>query len=185
MTDFDALTAANLKRWPELSKKEDLKHQDLLRVLSYDPLTGKFTWLERVSIRIKVGAEAGSPTGDGYIEIGLFGKNFLAHRLAWFYVKGEWPAGQIDHRNTIKSDTTWGNLRDASHGQNVQNTGPRKNNKSGFKGVSFHKGLQRWHARIMCDRRLYLLGFFDSPEEAHAAYAAKAAELHGEFARAA
>lgn len=185
MTDLVALKAANAARWPKLTKKTDLKHQDLLEVLFYCPETGKFTWRKRVSIRIVVGSEAGSVTADGYIEIGLFGQRFQAHRLAWFYMTGEWPKGQIDHKNTNASDTRWDNLREASHGQNVQNSGVRNNNTSGFKGVSFVKDIGKWHARIMADRKLHLLGYFDTSEEAHEAYAAKAAQLHGEFARAA
>jgi hypothetical protein len=47
----------------------------------------------------------------------------------------------------------------------------------------YPKKKTKWHARIMFQRKLYLLGFFNTPEEAHAAYAQKAAELHGEFAR--
>lgn len=173
----------DLKAWPKLAKKADLDHEDLLRVLRYDPETGKFTWLQRVSIRILVGAEAGSQLKSGYIEIGVFGRNFQAHRLAWFYMKGEWPEGQVDHKNTDRSNNRWENLREATHGQNVQNSGPRKNNKSGYKGVSFAKDVRKWQARIMCDRRLHLLGYFATSEDAHSAYAAKAVELHGEFAR--
>lgn len=172
MTDIAKLKAA-----------ETLTHERLLTVLHYNPVSGKFTWLARISIRIMIGAEAGSLTPDGYIEIGVDGISYLAHRLAWFYMTGDWPVGQVDHRDTVRSNTAWENLREATHGQNVQNSGPRKNNKCGFKGVSFIKKIGLWHARIMHERKLYLLGYFDSPEEAHGAYAAKAKALHGEFAR--
>lgn len=160
-----------------------LEHGRLLEVLSYDKETGKFHWLKRISIRIMAGDEAGSATPSGYVEIGIDGENYQAHRLAWFYVKGEWPKLQIDHKDTDRKNNRWPNLREATHGQNVHNSGPRKNNKSGFKGVSFNKERKLWQARIMSERKLHLLGHFETPQEAHAAYAAKAIVLHGEFAR--
>jgi hypothetical protein len=176
MTDLNALKGANARRC--------LTHDRLLEVLSYDPETGKFHWLKRISIRIKkVGSEAGSVTPSGYLEIGIDGENYQIHRLAWFYMTGEWPKLQVDHKDTNRQNNKWDNLREATHGQNVQNSGPRKNNKSGLKGVSFDKSVGRWQARIMSERKLYLLGHFDTPEEAHAAYSEKARALHGAFAR--
>jgi hypothetical protein len=161
-----------------------LTHERLLSVLHYDPDTGRFTWLASLAHRVKVGDEAGSNHGSGYFEIGIDNVRYLAHRLAWFYMSGEWPSAQIDHRDLDRSNTRWNNLRLATHGQNVHNSGPRKHNSHGFKGVTFYPSKKtKWHARIMFQRKLYLLGFFNTPEEAHAAYAKKAAELHGEFAR--
>ena len=159
-----------------------LTHERLLDVLSYDPESGKFFWRKRISIRVKsIGSEAGNLT-HGYIEIGIDGHSYRAHLLAWFYMKKEWPTYQVDHQDTDRKNNRWSNLREATHGQNVQNSGPRKNNKSGFKGVSFSKAMNRWQARIMSERKLHILGFFDTPQDAHAAYATKAKELHGEFA---
>jgi hypothetical protein len=166
------------------NKKHCLTHKRLLEVLSYEPETGKLRWLKRISIRVKaVGVEAGSITPDGYIEIGLDGHNYQAHCLAWFYMTGEWSDLQIDHKDTDRKNNKWMNLRKATHGQNVQNSGPRKNNKSGFKGVSFNKERGLWQARIMSERKLHLLGHFETPQEAREAYASKAIDLHGEFAR--
>jgi len=181
MFSIVSLKAANEQR---LSAKERaLSHARLLEVLGYDPETGLFFWKKRISIRITVGAIAGSDTGKGYIEIGIDGHNYFAHRLAWFYEKGEWPKGQVDHKDTIRTNNRIKNLRDATHGQNVNNSGVRANNTSGYKGVSFAKNLKKWHSRIMSEGQLYLLGYFDTPEEAYEAYCRKAKELHGEFAR--
>jgi hypothetical protein len=157
-----------------------LTHERLLAALQYDPQTGIFRWKIRTSIRVMVGQQAGSIV-KGYVEIGLDGVHYQAHRLAWFYMTGEWPALQVDHKDTNRANNAWFNLREATHGQNVTNSGPRRNNRTGLKGVTPFNG--RWHARIMHDGALHLLGYFDSPEAAHAAYARKAHELHGEFAR--
>jgi len=165
-------------------READLTHARLLEVLRYEPETGLFFWKIRTSKCIKVGDIAGSPI-NGYVEIGIDNCSYLAHRLAWFYVKGEWPELKIDHKDTKKSNNKWDNLREATHGQNVNNCGVRKNNTSGFKGVSFVKKKRKWHSRIMHEGTLYLLGYFDTPEDARRAYVKKCHELHGEFARAA
>jgi hypothetical protein len=161
-----------------------LSHERLIEILRYDPEEGKFYWIKRISIRVKaVGADAGSLRRDGYLEIGIEGERFLAHRLAWFYVNGYWPEGQIDHKDMDRLNNRWANLRDATHGQNVHNSGARRNNTSGYKGVHYRKDLGRWEARIMSNKRLHIIGWYDTPLLAHDAYSQKAKELHGEFAR--
>lgn len=174
-----ALITANEARW----QKCQITPARLREVLRYEPHTGKFFWIKRTSNRIRLGAEAGNPTACGHIEIGIDGQSYLAHRLAWLYMMEVWPSAQIDHEDTVGTNNKWDNLREATHGQNVQNTGPRKNNKCGFKGVSYVAKLSKWQARIMADRVLHLLGYFDTPQAASAAYEAAARRLHGEFAR--
>ena len=56
-------------------------------------------------------------------------------------------------------------------------------NKSGFRGVHFHKHNKRWRAQIGYNYKLITIGYYDTPEEAARAYDAKAKELRGEFAR--
>jgi hypothetical protein len=75
------------------------------------------------------------------------------------------------------------NLRIASHGQNLMNRGINRNNKSGYKGVAFHKSTGKWQAQIMSGGRFKYLGCFTTPEAAALAYDKAAKELHGEFAR--
>jgi hypothetical protein len=67
---------------------------------------------------------------------------YLGHRLAWFYMTGEWPQHEIDHiakPNVTpeeawanKSDNRWCNLGEATRGQNMANSIKRKDNKSGM-----------------------------------------------------
>lgn len=120
-----------------------------------------------------------------YVGIGIDGHTFLAHRLAWAWMTGEWPRIDVDHRNLIKTDNRWANLRLGGACGNMQNKAIYRNNTSGFKGVSFHKASQRWRAVIKANRQVVQLGGFDTAAEAGAAYAEAAARLHGEFARAA
>lgn len=88
---------------------------------------------------------------------------------------------EIDHRNGDGLDNRRSNLRFATKSQNGMNRGKQRNNTTGYKGVGLLHG--RFTASIERDQRRYHLGSFDTPEEAAAAYAVAAANLHGEFAR--
>lgn len=142
-------------------------------VLSYDPAYGVFKWLVDVGRygRIKAGSEAGGIDSNGYVLIRLLGHRYSAHRLAWFYVFGQWPKEQIDHINGCRSDNRIDNLRPASHLLNAQNIHRlQSNNTSGFMGVSWHKGTKRWVAQMWINRKNTTLGYFADPAEAGAAY---------------
>lgn len=145
----------------------------LKEVMSYDVLSGVFT-------RIATGKQCVSLTNDGYVVVHVFGEKFLAHRLAWFYVHGKWPVGDLDHKNTIKNDNSFENLREATHTQNMQNTSLSKRNKTGVKGVSFHKASGKYQAEVMCNGvKQYKL--FKTIVEAGIWLKDKREALHGEF----
>lgn len=91
--------------------------------------------------------------------------------------KGEF----VDHRDNNPLNNIRGNLRIADRRQNGQNRMHRTNSKSGLKGVSWRKTYSDWAASIRVDGKLIHLDFYKTPEEAHAAYCAKAKELFGEF----
>lgn len=155
----------------------------LREVLSYNPTTGVFVWLVSTAHRITVGDIAGCLDGYGYLAIRVDGRLYKAHRLAWLYVTGEWPSGQIDHCNCVPADNRITNLREASQSQNCANTHRRRHNKSGFKGVGWDREGQKWTARIRYKSRTFWLGRHETPEAAHAAYVEAAMRIHGEFAR--
>lgn len=161
----------------------ELTHKRLLECLTYDPDTGVFTWAKRISIRIVVGRRAGVVGKNGHRYVRIDGKRFAEHRLAWFYVYGELPTHDIDHIDGVPGANRISNLRQATDCENLQNRGKERSNTSGFKGVTWHKGGKKWLAQIGANNAHYYLGLFDTPEQAHAAYAEKAHELHGKFAR--
>ncbi|MET4187604.1 hypothetical protein ABIB86_000447 [Bradyrhizobium sp. JR1.7] len=161
-----------------------LTHEHLLEVLHYDHVTGIFRW-RRSYRRAVAGNVAGHKNHRGYVMISVGGRLFLAHRLAFFYMTGEWPIGLIDHEDTDKSNNRWVNLRDANSSQNGANSKLACNNSSGFKGVSWDAESCRWQAFIHIDGRTKRLGRFDSAEEAAASYQLAALANFGEFARAA
>lgn len=167
------------------SERKPLTAERLREILHYDPETGLFTWCAHTTPRHRTtgGQIAGRRQSRGYIQITIDGRCYVAHRLAWFYITGSWPAAEIDHINGIRDDNRFVNLREATRAQNMANSRRLHSNTSGFKGVSFDKRDGRWRAYIRGNQRRHHLGSFDTPEEAHAAYCAAAAELFGEFAR--
>jgi hypothetical protein len=159
-----------------------LTQNRLKELLEYNPKTGIFIWRVNRGRTAKIGTQAGTPTEKGYLAIEIDGRTYRAHRLAWLYMTGRWPASEIDHKNGIRNANWFDNLREATHGNNCYNRGSNRNNTSGFKGVVLH-GSGKWQATIRVDRRRIHLGSFPTPEAASAVYEAKAAELFGEFKR--
>ena len=76
------------------------------------------------------------------------------------------------------------NLRLATLTENSRNRRTCSANTSGFKGVRWDKRKAKWLSRIWAEGKRAHLGYFDTPEEAHAAYCAASEEYHGEFGRA-
>lgn len=137
---------------------------DLKSWVSYNRDTGQFTWL-KTSGKGYVGAAAGTMF-KGYVMITIRGKHVLAHRLAWFFEYGRWPAHQIDHINGVKDDNRITNLREATNAQNHCNRGPQKNSTSGVKGVYWFKPDQRWKAQIVVRGKCMVLGYFRNFDDA-------------------
>jgi len=147
----------------------------LRQILSYCPETGLFKWNATLSNRAKAGDVAGSPNTKGYISIKVEGKQYKAHRLAWYFVYGKDPGtNEIDHHDLDKGNNRIGNLRLATRKQNNENIPKPKNNTSGFRGVSFQKGDGAWTAYIYHNKKRIHLGRFGDVE--HAAMARKKAE---------
>ena len=66
--------------------------------------------------------------------IGINGKIYRAHRLAWLYMTGKWPKEEIDHKDTNSLNDKIENLRICNDFQNKANRKTPSTNKTGFKG---------------------------------------------------
>jgi hypothetical protein len=155
--------------------------ENLRDILHYDLDTGVFVWKVRPSMRTKTGDVAGTLNSDGYVQIGFRRRKYLAHRLAWLYMYGGWPKQHIDHINRDRTDNRIKNLREVSNAENCQNTDRSSSNKSGHKGVHWHKDTGKWAANVTRNYKTYHLGVFANIEDAIAAR--KAAEaVHHKFA---
>lgn len=160
----------------------DLTQTSLKSVLHYNKDTGIFTRIAKTSFCVQLGEIAGGFDIKGYIRISVFNKRYKAHRLAFLYMTGRWPKDQVDHINHIKDDNRWVNLRECSQTQNKGNTPLRKNNKSGFKGVCWHKNGGKWQAAIRVNNKRFFLGLFDNKKDAAIAYNSAAVKEFGKFA---
>lgn len=152
----------------------------LREVLHYDPETGIFTWRQALARHTKVGLPTGMrANGAGYLRITVDGFTFRAHRLAWFFVHGSWPAGEIDHRNGQPADNRICNLRDATPMVNQQNKRcAQSNSKTGVLGVSWSTREEKYVARIKVGGKYKSLGQHTSIETAAAAYLAAKRRYH-------
>ena len=131
-----------------MSRLETITHAELKAVLRYYPHSGRFWWL-----KAKAGRQRSKPVGSpkevaSYLQIMISGVSYLAHRLAWFYMTGEWPSDEVDHEDRNKQNTAWKNLRPATHKQNSENVAVRKHSKSQIKGVHYDRKRRTWQAYI-------------------------------------
>lgn len=150
----------------------------LQSVLRCDPNSGLLFWREARGLR-RAGKQAFTAiNGRGYLHGKLFGRMFRAHRVVWALAYGEWPNGEIDHINGIKTDNRIFNLRSVSKVDNMRNRVLSRNNSSGAVGVHWHSRDQRWVARIGLGNAGVHLGNFINFDDALAARQAAEAR-HG------
>lgn len=120
----------------------------------------------------------------GYIKIrtrihGVM-QNLTGHRVAFVCMMGRWPTDMLDHKNTVKSDNRWENLRECSRGENTMNRGLPSSNTTGIKNVCKTSGGFKVSIRangIKHEKRFLCI------DEAGEWARQKREEVHGEFAR--
>lgn len=163
--------------------KGTLTHELLIRLLDYNELTGEFYWKVTISPANIVGRRAGAACKNHYSTIQIGGVRWQAHKLAWWYVTGNYPKEEIDHIDNNIHNNSFANLREATRSENMYNTRKSLNNTSGVKGVSWYPRYKKWRARITVNKKVILIGYFETLEEAtyHIQHYRK--QLHKEFAR--
>ena len=149
----------------------------LKELLHYNPETGMFVWKCNRGGRAKKGSIAGAVNGGGYKQICIDYVTYKAHRLALLYMTGDLPPDDTDHRNGVRNDNRFENLRPASRLLNQQNQQKaHSNNQQGLLGVG--KEGDRYRARIRHEGKQIYLGAFDTMAEAGDAYQAAKRKLH-------
>lgn len=159
----------------------EITRSHLVSLLEYNPEDGIFRWRFPAGIggRTPAGSAAGKPNkSHGYVLISILGTLFPAHRLAWLYMTGEMPKNEIDHINRIRHDNRWANLRCATTAQNLMNKNTYNSNTSGQAGVSWHKRICMWQARIGINGKRVHLGYFKEIKEAALAYNTAKLQAH-------
>jgi hypothetical protein len=157
----------------------------LRRLLDYDPNTGSLIWKYRdkslflegvvqtqAGVNIFNAKHAGEAalaykSKTGHMRGYLFGKQILAHRVAWAIFYGNWPHDHIDHVNGDPTDNRIANLRCVPQAVNVKNSRKYKNNSSGAIGVYARKD-GRFNAYVRVNGKARHLGCFGSFEDAKA-----------------
>jgi hypothetical protein len=177
-----------------MSKRQAIKRlpsvEYLLACFDYDPSTGVLTWNKRPQKHFSTlkswattnarlaGTVAGGVNQDGYLRVRINDGRFMVHRICWKMSTGEDPHSEIDHKDGNPANNRLENLRVVTRTQQVWNSGPRKDNTSGRRGVQ-PDGRGKWKVEI---GELYV-GRFTTIREASHAYETAARNQRGEFYR--
>ena len=137
-----------------------LTQERVKELFDYNAETGTLFWKVARGTNKREGLPAGCIGSRGYFVTRSFGKLYYNHRLIWLWVNGYFPETNIDHKNKDKIDNRIENLREVSHQCNIRNSGNRKDNTSGVKGVYWHARAKKWHAFIYLNGRNIYLGIF-------------------------
>lgn len=161
----------------------ELTAERLRALFEYDQETGNFIRrFDAISGGSRAGDVAGGLNDEGRVLVRVDGGRYLAHRLAWLYMTGEWPKDMIDHKDMNRSNNAWNNLRECDNGQNKMNASVQANNQLGVKNVHRIKNGS-YKVSIAKDKK-YHQKIFKTLEAAAEWANAKRQELHGEFTRA-
>jgi hypothetical protein len=158
-----------------------ITYQQVREFFRYNKRTGAFVW--RVQRRGRGGlTEIGQMVGDihgGYRRTCIGGRAYQVHRLIWLYVTGHWPTVDIDHKNGVRHDNRWSNLREAHGSINQENfRRPFRNNQSRLIGAWPSSDGKKWRSVIQVSRKRVFLGYFGTAMDAHLAYVKAKRKLH-------
>lgn len=121
-------------------------------------------------------------TKTPYRKIDVAGSAYGEHRIIWMLVNGgAIPLGmEVDHIDRNPYNNRPSNLRLVTRTQNMANTTKRRNNSTGYKGVS--RARNSYAAEIMVGGVKRRLGYFCTAEDAARAYDLAASSAFGEYA---
>lgn len=161
---------------------ENLNFDLAVQIFIYDAESGILKWRKGRGNKSGAGAIAGSINSGGHLCLKFKGKGYLVHRIAWLIHFGQWPEHQVDHVNRIKTDNRIINLRAATSTENKRNTGLRRDNTSGCKGVCWHKDKGKWFAIVRINNKQKHLGYYDDIELADLVAKEARSKFYGDFA---
>jgi hypothetical protein len=147
----------------------------------FDYKDGILYWKFRAANRIKVGSPAGSiDPSTGYHKTYVYGKFYKTHRVIFLYHHGYFPEF-VDHIDGNKINNKIENLRPTTKSQNAMNQKVRADNKSGTKGVRWHKRDKKWLVQLRVNSKSHSFGYFEDKELAELVAVEATNKLHKEF----
>lgn len=122
---------------------------------------------------------AGTPAGQvlfplknyRVVWITFNGKRYqiMEHIVVWALTYGEYPSGEIDHKDGNGFNNCPYNLRLTDRVGNMHNKRQYKNNSSGHVGVNWYSRYSKWAAQGTHEGKKKTLGYFERLEDAVAA----------------
>ena len=142
---------------------------------------GSLTWRVSTTKKVPAGSPAGTKETSGYVRIQVDGKCFRAHQIVFAMVHGRWAEKHVDHIDRNRSNNAPMNLREVSHNDNQKNRNVRKDNTSGFPGVTFDKRRKEWRAKLQLEGKSLWLGAYQAFRDAAEAYVLASLDYFGEM----
>lgn len=146
-----------------------ITQEKLKELFVYDPDSGLFVRRKRVAPNAPSGQVVGTKGTHGYLRVSIGNKYYALHRLAWLYVYGELPSGQVDHINRVRTDNRIGNLQSVTQCENMHNLSISSRNTSGHQGVAWNRSRSKWQVQVSAYGVRKYIGLFDDFDEAVAA----------------
>lgn len=162
-----------------------LTKQRLDAILAIDPQTGAMRWKVQRKRTVRIDSPNGCPVGcrqaSGRLVVTVDGRTYPAARLVWLHVHGEFPPGNLRHKNTDPSDIRIENLELVKTAPKTTPPPPKaaRNqtpklwdegaNTYRVRGVSYEPAKSSWVARVTLKGKRTFLGRFQTKDEAEAA----------------
>ena len=152
----------------------------LEELFDYQPESGLFFRKQKNS-RAKAGSIAGHIKDNGYIAINVDGGKYHAHRLAWIYINGCEPSGDIDHIDGDRTNNRISNLRNVSRSTNLENIKKAKSHNKSTGILGAYPSGNGFTSKIQVKGKTYHLGSFKTVEQASTAYMEAKRKYHEGF----
>jgi len=154
-----------------------LGKEDLNYLFNYKD--GEIYWKMTVNPRAQKDSIAGLKNCR-YSRVGINGQKYLKNRIIYMMHNG-YCNDKIVFLDKNPLNCKIDNLKAATNSDVVCYSKRRKDNTSGYRGVSFDKQRNKWTGGVTKDKKKKWLGYYMTKEEAHVAYREAALELHKEF----
>ena len=153
-------------------EQEKAGNQSLLSFVDVFPETGKIYWNDKAYHKSKRGKEAGSIVCEEYpyTKIKYAGKNYMRHRIIFYYVHGYLPI-IVDHKNGLDFGDCIDNLQESDPVHNIlKKNKTRKSKTTTSKGVDYRSSRGKYRAQIRINGKTKHIGYYDTEEQASIAY---------------